>query len=132
MTDQTLSQRPHLTDKESSGVIDWSSGPRRFITLYLPLSIFVIVLLFPFYWMAITAIKPNSELLDYKNNNPFWVKSPTLENIHKLLFQTDYPHPTSLYPDVQDRLVKVMKEFDPATRKLILQDNAVKLFNLDL
>lgn len=91
MTDQTLSQRPHLTEKESTGVIDWSSGPRRFITLYLPLSIFVIVLLFPFYWMAITAIKPNSELLDYKNNNPFWVKSPTLENINKLLFHTDYP-----------------------------------------
>ncbi|WP_449255786.1 carbohydrate ABC transporter permease [Bosea sp. (in: a-proteobacteria)] len=91
MTDQTLSQRPHLTDKESTGVIDWSSGPRRFVTLYLPLSIFVLMLLFPFYWMAITAIKPNGELLDYKNNNPFWVKSPTLENINKLLFQTDYP-----------------------------------------
>ncbi|MGO4406892.1 carbohydrate ABC transporter permease [Bosea sp. RAF48] len=91
MTDQTLSTRPPLTDKESTGVIDWSSGPRRFITLYLPLSIFVLVLLFPFYWMAITAIKPNAELLDYKNNNPFWVKSPTLENINKLLFHTDYP-----------------------------------------
>lgn len=91
MTDQTLGARPHLTDKEREGVIDWSSGPRRFITLYLPLSVFVLVLLFPFYWMAITAIKPNGELLDYKNNNPFWVKSPTLENINKLLFQTDYP-----------------------------------------
>jgi multiple sugar transport system permease protein len=91
MTDQTLASRPQLTDKEREGVIDWSSGPRRFITLYLPLSVFVLVLLFPFYWMAITAIKPNGELLDYKNNNPFWVKSPTLENINKLLFQTDYP-----------------------------------------
>ncbi len=91
MTDQTLGARPHLTDKEREGVIDWSSGPRRFITLYLPLSVFLLVLLFPFYWMAITAIKPNAELLDYKNNNPFWVKSPTLENINKLLFQTDYP-----------------------------------------
>ena len=91
MTDQTLATRPQLTDKEREGVIDWSSGPRRFITLYLPLSLFVLVLLFPFYWMAITAIKPNGELLDYKNNNPFWVKSPTLENINKLLFQTDYP-----------------------------------------
>ena len=90
MTDQTLATRPQLTDKEREGVIDWSSGPRRFITLYLPLSVFVLVLLFPFYWMAITAIKPNGELLDYKNNNPFWVKSPTLENINKLLFQTDY------------------------------------------
>ena len=91
MTDQTLASRPQLTDKERDGVIDWSSGPRRFIMLYLPLSVFLLVLLFPFYWMAITAIKPNGELLDYKNNNPFWVKSPTLENINKLLFQTDYP-----------------------------------------
>lgn len=91
MTDQAAAPRPHLTDKERPGVIDWSSGPRRFIMLYLPLSLFVIVLLFPFYWMAITSIKPNAELLDYKNNNPFWVKSPTLENINKLLFQTDYP-----------------------------------------
>ena len=91
MTDQTLATRPQLTDKEREGFIDWSSGPRRFITVYLPLSVFLLVLLFPFYWMAITAIKPNGELLDYKNNNPFWVKSPTLENINKLLFQTDYP-----------------------------------------
>ncbi|WP_439496407.1 carbohydrate ABC transporter permease [Bosea sp. (in: a-proteobacteria)] len=91
MTDQAAAARPHLVEKEQTGVIDWSSGPRRFIMVYLPLSIFVIVLLFPFYWMAITAIKPNGELLDYKNNNPFWVKSPTLENINKLLFQTDYP-----------------------------------------
>lgn len=90
MTDQAV-ERPHLVEKEQEGVINWSSGPRRFITVYLPLSIFVFILLFPFYWMAITAIKPNGELLDYKNNNPFWVKSPTLENINKLLFQTDYP-----------------------------------------
>jgi multiple sugar transport system permease protein len=90
MTDQAVA-RPHLVEKEQEGVINWASGPRRFITVYLPLSIFVLVLLFPFYWMAITSIKPNGELLDYKNNNPFWVKSPTLDNINKLLFETDYP-----------------------------------------
>ncbi len=33
--------------------------PRRVVTVYLPLAIFVFVLLFPFYWMAITAVKPN-------------------------------------------------------------------------
>jgi multiple sugar transport system permease protein len=91
MTDHAAAERPHLVEKESTGVIDWSSGPRRFITVYLPLSIFVIVLLFPFYWMAITAIKPNAELYDYKTYNPFWVQSPTLDNIKRLLFQTDYP-----------------------------------------
>jgi multiple sugar transport system permease protein len=91
MTDHVATERPHLTEKEQVGVINWASGPRRFITIYLPLSLFVLILLFPFYWMTITAIKPNGELLDYKNNNPFWVKSPTLDNINKLLFQTDYP-----------------------------------------
>jgi multiple sugar transport system permease protein len=90
MTDAATT-RPHLVEKENTGVIDWSSGPRRFITLYLPLSIFVFVLLFPFYWMTVTAIKPNAELYDYKTHNPFWVSSPTLENINRLLFQTDYP-----------------------------------------
>jgi multiple sugar transport system permease protein len=77
--------------KERQGVIRWESIPRRLVTLYLPLSIFVLVLLFPFYWMAITAVKSNEELYNYKEHNPFWVSSPTLANINKLLFETDYP-----------------------------------------
>jgi multiple sugar transport system permease protein len=77
--------------KERQGVIRWESLPRRLVTLYLPLSIFVLVLLFPFYWMAITAVKSNEELYNYKEHNPFWVSSPTLANINKLLFETDYP-----------------------------------------
>jgi multiple sugar transport system permease protein len=52
---------------------------------------FVIVLLFPFYWMTITAIKPNDELYNFRDNNPFWTSSPTLANINRLLFETDYP-----------------------------------------
>jgi len=48
------------------------------------------VLLFPFYWMAITTFKPNAELLS-REGNPFWVKNPTLAHIHKLLFDTAYP-----------------------------------------
>ena len=31
-----------------------------------------IVLLFPFYWMALTAIKPDEQLLDMDKFNPFW------------------------------------------------------------
>jgi len=71
--------------------LSWDSRARRTITIYIPLSLFVIVLLFPFYWMAITAVKPDYEMYDYKKYNPFWVHSPTLENIRKLLFDTDYP-----------------------------------------
>jgi multiple sugar transport system permease protein len=79
------------TTPERTGVISWDSVPRRIVTLYLPLSCFLIVLLFPFYWMAITAFKSNEELYNYKDHNPFWVSSPTLANINKLLFETDYP-----------------------------------------
>jgi len=66
------------------------SRKRRLVTIYLPLAIFVFVLLFPFYWMAITAFKPNSELLS-RDGNPFWVVMPTLAHFKKLLFDTSYP-----------------------------------------
>ena len=62
----------------------------RWVTVYIPLAIFVFVLLFPFYWMVITSVKPNNELLS-RDGNPFWVIQPTLEHFHKLLFKTAYP-----------------------------------------
>ena len=65
--------------------------PRRLVTLWLPLGVFLIVLLFPFYWMALTTFKPNGELLNYSDYNPLWVVKPTLDNIYKLLFDTQYP-----------------------------------------
>jgi multiple sugar transport system permease protein len=68
-----------------------STLPRRVVTVYVPLAIFVIVLLFPFYWMAVTTFKPNDELYNFKAHNPFWITSPTLANVRKLLFETDYP-----------------------------------------
>src|SRR6204780_3505522 len=68
------------------------SGARRMVMIYLPLSCFVLILLFPFYWMTITSFKPNAELLNYKDHNPFWITSPTLAHIKHLLFETAYPH----------------------------------------
>jgi multiple sugar transport system permease protein len=82
---------PPIDEPERTGVIRWESVPRRIVTIYLPLACFVFVLLFPFYWMAITAVKSNEELYNYKDFNPFWVHSPTLANINRLLFETDYP-----------------------------------------
>ena len=76
---------------ERQGALNWDSIPRRFVTVYIPLAVFVLVLLFPFYWMAATTFKPNQELYNYKDYNPLWVYSPTLQNVRKLLFDTDYP-----------------------------------------
>jgi multiple sugar transport system permease protein len=71
--------------------LDWDSRGRRLVFVYLPLACFVLILLFPFYWMTITAFKPNAELYNYKEYSPFWIHSPTLDNIRRLLFQTAYP-----------------------------------------
>ena len=49
----------------------WDTRSRRMVTIYLPLACFVLILLFPFYWMTVTAFKPNAELYDFKTNNPF-------------------------------------------------------------
>ncbi len=79
--------REEATSTESMGYLE--SIPRRVVTLYLPLAVFLFVLLFPFYWMLMTSIKPNSELLS-RDQNPFWVVAPTLEHFKYLLFKTDY------------------------------------------
>ena len=92
MTDVTTTQ----VDAQSKATVTpdqmtWDSRSRRVVTIYVPLALFVIVLLFPFYWMAITSFKPNAELYDYKKYNPFLIGSPTLQHIKHLLFGTAYP-----------------------------------------
>ena len=80
--------KPQATAPEA---LSWDSRSRRVVTIYVPLACFLFILLFPFYWMSVTAFKPNAELYDYKTYNPFWIGSPTLDHIHLLLFKTDYP-----------------------------------------
>lgn len=66
----------------------------------------------------------------------FWFESfapkHMLEEIgvDRIMFETDYPHPTSLYPGVQDKLVEVLGDHDYATRKRVLELNASELYNL--
>jgi len=81
---------PMKEDMQAQGMSYLESLPRRVVTLYMPLGIFVFVLLFPFYWMATTALKPNAELLSHEGN-PFWVAAPTLEHFRHLIFETPYP-----------------------------------------
>ena len=68
---------------QSEGMGYLESLPRRVVTVYLPLLVFLFVLLFPFYWMGATSLKPNAELLS-REANPFWVAEPTLANYHLL------------------------------------------------
>jgi multiple sugar transport system permease protein len=90
MTDAVA--QPAAVANAAPDTMAWDSRARRVMMIYLPLSCFVLILLFPFYWMAVTAFKPNAELLNYKAHNPFWITSPTLAHIKHLLFDTAYPH----------------------------------------
>src|SRR5215471_11157199 len=85
-----ISKRSATVD-HSEGMSYLESLPRRLVTIYAPLAVIVSVLLFPFYWMALTAIKPDDQLLDMDRVNPFWTWTPTLKHINKLLFESNYP-----------------------------------------
>ncbi len=76
------------TDMGGMGYLD--TVQRKLLTTYVPLALFLFVLLFPFYWMVITSVKPDQELLS-RDGNPFWVVAPTLAHFKKLLFDTAYP-----------------------------------------
>ena len=92
MTDSTLQSKAVTnTGDATEGMNYLESLPRRLVTLYLPLFIILVVLLFPFYWMVLTSIKPDEQLIDMDKFNPFWVIHPTFKHISKLLFETQYP-----------------------------------------
>ena len=91
MTVTTSDADTHDRSGDEGGMNYLQSLPRRVVTVYIPLLIFVVVLLFPFYWMTITALKPNSEMTSYDEFSPFWVVNPTLQHIKYLLFETSYP-----------------------------------------
>ena len=61
----------------------------RTLQLYLPLTVLMVAMLFPFYWMLITSIKPNSELYNSRIF-PLVVYQPTLKHYIELLSQTSF------------------------------------------
>ncbi len=79
------------TEENIEALSHYESRARRILVVWLPMACFMFVLLFPFYWMAITAVKPNYQLTDYRSYNPLWVVEPTLRHIKYLLFETSYP-----------------------------------------
>jgi multiple sugar transport system permease protein len=61
----------------------------RTIRLWLPLGAYMIFTLFPFYWMAVTSLKPNSELYNRKIM-PLLVYHPTFKHYVDLLTETNF------------------------------------------
>jgi len=66
---------------------------KKWVYFYIPLTAFILFTLFPFYWMAVTAFRPDPEL--YRswraaNATPFWTLEPTIEHFQGLLASTEF------------------------------------------
>lgn len=61
----------------------------RWVSLYVPLAFFAVFLLFPFYWMLVVSLKPNSDMLD-TSINPFLLTSVTLDHYTYLFTDTAF------------------------------------------
>lgn len=61
----------------------------RAVKLWIPMGAYMTFTLFPFYWMAVTSLKPNSELYNRKIM-PLIVYHPTLKHYVDLLTETNF------------------------------------------
>ena len=65
---------------------------RRWVFFHIPLVLFVVWLLFPFYWMMITTVRPDGELYrpwNATNYTPFWTSNPTCDHVDVPLHRDD-------------------------------------------
>jgi multiple sugar transport system permease protein len=61
--------------------------PTYIVTVFIPAIFFLVFMLFPFYWMLVTSLKPDQELYNLANS-PFYVKAPSLVHYVNLFTQT--------------------------------------------
>jgi predicted TIM-barrel fold metal-dependent hydrolase len=47
-----------------------------------------------------------------------------------VMFETDFPHPTCLYPKAQEHITEVLTDLAPDVRRKVLRDNAVRVYGL--
>ena len=129
---KVVTPREIAASDHSEGMSYLESLPRRLVTLYLPLVLFLIILLFPFYWMTLTAIKPNEQLLDFQTVNPFWTTSPTFQHIKKLLFESNYPveKVSVSYGVLWNALKKIAAGYSPSEKAKLFHDTAVTAYRL--
>ena len=87
--------------------------------------------------LAHLSMKP-SEYFRRQFYGCFWFESRTLGpaidhlGADRIMFETDIPHPTCLYPHSVERVRAAIAELEPAVQRRILQDNAAELYKIDV
>jgi uncharacterized protein len=46
------------------------------------------------------------------------------------MFETDFPHPTCLYPEIREQVQSSLAGFDRSLQRKVLYETAVKVYNL--
>ena len=86
----------------------------------------------------LTLTMPPSEYFRRQIFGCFWFENTAPTKLidvigeDNVLFETDFPHPTCLYPDVKKYLAEVTADWSDERRRKILQDNAASLYKVDL
>jgi len=67
----------------------------------------------------------------------YWFEGPNnVDNyisefgVDNLMFETDYPHPQCLYPQVREKVVETLGKYDLPTQRKVLFENAAKLYGI--
>jgi len=58
------------------------------------------------------------------------IRSITELGVDNCMFETDYPHPTCLYPDSLGHIDKALAGTDDAFKAKVLSDNAARVYNI--
>jgi predicted TIM-barrel fold metal-dependent hydrolase len=86
--------------------------------------------------LAHLSMKP-SEYFKRQFYGCFWFESRSLGSAieqlgaDQVMFETDFPHPTCLYPDSTSRVREAIADLDPVVQKKILRDNAAALYKIE-
>jgi predicted TIM-barrel fold metal-dependent hydrolase len=68
----------------------------------------------------------------------FWFEHRTIAPLvdavgpHHIMFETDFPHPTCLYPDPLAIAARNLADLDDATRRNLVSANAARLYGIDV
>ena len=67
----------------------------------------------------------------------YWFESDARGPIEKLgpdniMFETDFPHPTCLYPSIQDHVEATLGGLEPAVQRKVLYETAARVYQLPL
>jgi predicted TIM-barrel fold metal-dependent hydrolase len=49
-----------------------------------------------------------------------------------LMFETDFPHPQCLYPNVREKIAETLGRYDTATQRKVMFENAAKLYGISV